>query len=197
LGILFVPKLSNFDFPGEHTMLNGQKPNKTIVMLLAAAAACLMAAGCYKQYYFPVVIGELTLSPIYRLEIQNDTSQALIFLPREEAGKRVKEKRIPVGENFTTLLQIKKVAVEGDVAREVVTGSYIGSGRPGQDTACIKYIASGRLREFTIDIGNDSWFGSYETNRMNPKPMPKTLKVRLTDQNLAKSKWFRDGPNHP
>ena len=177
-------------------MLKRQKPHKTIVMLVAAAAACLMSAGCYKQYYFPVVIGELTLSPIYRLEIQNETSQALIFLPRDGANKQVAEKRIPVGENFTTLLQIKKVAVEGDVTREVVTGSYIGNCR-GQDTACIRYMASGRLREFTIDIGNDAWFGSYATNRTNPKPMPKTLKVRLTDQNLAKSKWFRNGPDHP
>ena len=178
-------------------MLSQQKSIKTIAIFIVAVAACLMLNGCYTNYYFPVEIGELTLSPIYRLEIQNDTSQALVFLPRNGADNQVEEKRIPVGENFITLLQIKKVTVEGSTTRAVVTAPYIDNGRPGENTAYIKYAASGRPREFVIDIGNDSWFGSYETNSMNLKPYPKTLKVRLTDQNLSKSKWFKDGPNYP
>ena len=178
-------------------MLSRQKPMKTTAIFIVLVAVCLMLDSCYKHYYFPVEIGELTLSPIYRLDIQNDTSQALVFLPRNGADNQVEEKRIPVGENFITLLQIKKVTVEGSTTRAVVTAPYIDNGRPGENTAYIKYAASGGPREFVIDIGNDSWFGSYETNSMNLKPYPKTLKVRLTDQNLSKSKWFKDGPNYP
>jgi hypothetical protein len=178
-------------------MLNKQKANRAIAMYLAAAAACLVLSGCHKQELFPVQIGELTLSPIYRLEIQNDTSQPLVFLPRQGANEKVEDLRVPVGKSFTTLLQIKKMAVGDTAVKGVVTGSYIDSGRPGTDTAYLKYMDSGRLREFLIDIGSESWFEPYEANPMDSKPFPKTLKIRLTDQNLSKPRWFIDGPGHP
>jgi hypothetical protein len=178
-------------------MLNEQKPNKAIAMFLFVVAACLILSGCYKQYFFPVEIGGLTISPIYRLEIQNDTSQTLVFLPRDGANEKAEEKPIPVGESFTTLLQIKKIVVDGTTTREAVTGPYIDSGHLRPDTAYIRYMDSGRPREFVIDIGSESWFGPYEADTMNSKPFPKTLKVRLTDQNLSKPKWFREGPDYP
>lgn len=178
-------------------MINKGKPRKTIVGLLIVAVACLMLSSCYKQYYFPVEIGELTVSPVYRLVIQNDTTQLLVFLPRDGAGEKVKEKRVPVGESFTTLLQVKKIIVGETTTREAVTGPYIDSGRLGPDTADIRYRDSRRPRDFVIDLEDDSWFGSYETGGMSPKPLPKTLMVHLTDQNLSKTKWFRDGPDHP
>lgn len=178
-------------------MFNRPKPGKAITKFLFVVSACLMLSACYKQYFFPVEIGELTISPIYRLEIQNDTSQTLVFLPREEASERVEQKPIPVGESFTTLLQIKKTAVGGTTTREAVTGPYIDSSRLRPDTACIRYMDSGRPREFVIDIGSESWFGPYEANTMDSKPFPKTLKVRLTDQNLSKPRWFTEGPDYP
>jgi hypothetical protein len=178
-------------------MLNRQRPNKAIAKFLFVVSACLIFSGCYKQYFFPVEISELTISPIYRLEIQNDTSHTLVFLPRAGANEMVEEKPIPVGKSFSTLLQIKKMAVGNTAVKGVVTGSYIDSGRPGTDTAYINYMDSGRLRQFVIDIGSDSWFEPYEANPMDSKPFPKTLKVRLTDQNLPKPEWFREGPGYP
>jgi hypothetical protein len=178
-------------------MLIRGNPKKTIATFLLVAAACLVLSGCYKQYYFPVEIGELTVSPVYRLEIQNDTSQALVFLPRDGADKNFKEKQIPVGDSFTTLLQIKKIVVGETTTREVVTGPYIDSGRLGPDTAYIRFEDSRRPRDFAIDLESDSWFEKYETVGWGPGPLPKTIKAQLTDQNLSKPKWFRGGPDQP
>ncbi|UCD81306.1 MAG: hypothetical protein JSW26_07740 [Desulfobacterales bacterium] len=178
-------------------MLNRKNPKKTIATFLLVAAASLVLTGCYKHYYFPVEIGELTVSPIYRLEIQNDSTQVLTFLPRDGAEEKFEEKQIAVGENFTTLLQIKKIIVGETTTREVVTGPYIDSGRLGPDTAYIRYKDARRPREFVIDLESDSWFGTYETIAKRPEPLPKTLKVHLTDQNLSKPKWFRGGPDQP
>lgn len=178
-------------------MLNTGPMKKTIVKMLFALAACLILSGCYKQHYFPVEIAELTVSPAYRLEIKNDTSQLLIFLPRNGEDAKVEEKKISVGMSFSTLLQIKKIIVGGTQTREVVAGPYIDSGRLGPDTGALRYKDSRRTRDFAIDLKSDLWFKAYETIRLNEKPLPKTLKVLLTDQNLSKLKWFREGPDHP
>jgi len=160
-------------------------------------AACLMISSCYQQHYFPVEIGELTVSPVYRLEIQNDTTRSLSFLPRDGADERFEEKKVSIGESFTTLLQVKRITVGGTTTREIVTGPYVDSGRLGPDAAYIKYHDSRRPRDFVIALGSDSWFEAYEAIATNPKPLPKTLKVHLTDQNLSKPKWFRNGPGNP
>ena len=178
-------------------MLNKGKPNNTMVKLFFVFMACLMLSGCYKLHYFPVEIGELTVSPAYRLEIQNDTTRLLSFLPRDGADERVEEITVSIGDSFTTLLQLKKIIVGGTTTREVVTGPYIDSGRLGPDTAYIMYNDSRRPRDFVIALESDSWFEKYESIAMNPKPLPKTLKVHLTDQNLSKPKWFRHGPDNP
>ena len=99
--------------------------------------------------------------------------------------------------SFSTLLQIKKIIVGGTQTREVVAGPYIDSGRLGPDTADLRYKDSRRTRDFAIDLKSDLWFKAYKTRRMNQKPLPKTLKVLLTDQNFSKPKWFREGPDHP
>jgi len=78
-------------------MLNQGKPNKTLVKVFFVLAACLMLSSCYQQHYFPVEIGELTVSPVYRLEIQNDTTRPLSFLPRDGADERIAEKKYPSG----------------------------------------------------------------------------------------------------
>ena len=92
-------------------MFNKEKPNNTIVKIFFVVAACLMLIACYKHYYFPVEIEESEVSPAYQLEIRNDTTQMLTFLPRDGANKNVKEKQIPIGMSFITLLQIKKITV--------------------------------------------------------------------------------------
>ena len=99
--------------------------------------------------------------------------------------------------SFSTLLQIKKVIVGGTQTREVIAGPYIDSGRLEPDTADLRYKDSRRTRDLAIDLKSDLWFKAYETIRLNQKPLPKTLKVQLTDQNLSKPKWFREGPDHP
>ena len=178
-------------------MENIRSTKKIIAKMLFALAACLILSGCYKQYYFPVEVAELTVSPAYRLEIKNDTTQLLIFLPGDGADPKVEEKKISVGMSFSTLLQIKKVIVGGTQTREAVAGPYIDSGRLGPDTADLRYKDSRRTRDFVIDLKSDLWFKAYETTRLDEKPQPKTLKVLLTDQNLSKPKWFREGPDHP
>ena len=178
-------------------MVNIRSTKKTMVKMLFALAACLILSSCYKQYYFPVEVAEVTVSPVYRLEIKNDTTQLLTFLPRDGADAKVEEKKISVGMSFSTLLQIKKVIVGGTQTREVIAGPYIDSGRLGPDTADLRYKDSRRTRDFIIDLKSDLWFKAYETIRLNQKPLPRTLKVQLTDQNLSKPKWFREGPDHP
>jgi len=178
-------------------MVNIGSTKKTIVKMLFALAACLIMSGCYKQYYFPVEVAELTVSPAYRLEIKNNTTQLLIFLPRDGADEKVEEQKISVGMSFSTLLQIKKIIVGDTQTREVVAGPYIDSGRLGPDTADLRYKDSRRTRDFAIDLKSDLWFKAYDTIRLNEKPLPKTLKIQLTDQNLSKPKWFREGPAHP
>ena len=178
-------------------MLNQGKSNKTMVKLFFVFVACLMVSSCYQQHYFPVEIGELTVSPAYRLEIQNDTTRALSFLPRDGADESIEEKKVSIGDSFTTLLQIKRIIVGGTTTREVVSGPYVDSGRLGPDAAYIKYNNSRRPRDFVIALESDSWFEEYKSIAMHPKPLPKTLKVHLTDQNLSKPKWFRQGPANP
>jgi len=178
-------------------MLNQGKPNKTMLKLFFVLAAGLMLSSCYQQHYFPVEIGELTVSPAYRLEIQNDTTRSLSFLPRDGADGSVEEKKVAIGESFSTLLQVKRIIVGGTTTREIVSGPYVDSGRLGPDAAYIMYHDSRRPREFVIALGSESWFEAYESIATNPEPLPKTLKVHLTDQNLSKPKWFRHGPANP
>ena len=178
-------------------MVITRSTKRKIGIILFAVAVFLTLNGCFKQYYFPVEIAELTVSPPYRLEIKNDTTQLITFLPRDSTDENVEEKEIPVGDNFSTLLQVKKIIVGGTQTREIVTGPYIDSGRLGPDTADLRYKDSRRTRDLVIDLKSDLWFVEYSTRRMNEKPLPKTLEIRLTDENLSKPKWFRKGPDHP
>jgi hypothetical protein len=178
-------------------MANTRLTKKAIATMLFTVAACLILSNCYKQYYFPVEIAEITVSPVYRLEIKNDSTQLLIFQPRTGAGENVEEKKISVGDSFTTLLQIKKIKVGDTTTREVVNGPYIDSGRLGADTADLRYKDSRGSRDLVIDLKSDFWFKAYETSGLNEEPRPRILKVNLTDQNLSKPKWFRKGPDHP
>jgi hypothetical protein len=178
-------------------MLKVRSTKKTIGKILIVLAVGFILSNCYTNYYFPVQVEEVKVSPAYRLEIKNDTSQLLTFLPRNGAGQGVEEKIISVGMSFTALLQIKEIMVGETTTREVVAGPYIDSGRLGPDTAIILFKDSRRPREFVIDLKSELWFREYKTSAMNKKPQLKTLKVHLTDQNLSKPKWFRKGPDHP
>ena len=178
-------------------MRNVRTSKKRSVIILVMLAAGFILSSCYTNYYFPVEVEEVKVSPPYRLEIKNGTSQLLIFLPRDGARGGVREKEIAVGMNFSTLLQIKKIKVGETITREVVAGPYIDSGRLGPDTAVIKFKDSRRERDFSIDLKSDFWFEEYQTRGMDAKPQLKVLKVSLTEQNLSKPKWFRKGPERP
>jgi hypothetical protein len=174
---------------------------KTITLMLLAVSTSFILSSCYKQYFFRVEITDEAVSPIYQLEIENSTTQQLTFLPRDGASVEIEEKKISVGESFSILVQIKKIKVGSTITREVVDGPYIDSGRLGPDTAYLEYkysVNSRELeRELVIDLKSDSWFKQYETTGMNEDPRPRILRVELTDQNLSKQKWFRNGPDNP
>jgi hypothetical protein len=183
-------------------MVNTRSTKKTIIIMLLAVSTCfILSSGCYKQYYFPVEVADVTISPAYELEIKNSSTQQLTFQPRDGASVEIKEKKISVGESFSILVQIKKIKVGSTITREVVDGPYIDSGRLGPDTAYLEYkysVNSRELeRELVIDLKSDSWFKQYETTGMNEDPRPRILRVELTDQNLSKQKWFRNGPDNP
>ena len=178
-------------------MRNVRTTQKRFVLILVMLTAGFILSNCYTNYYFPVEVEEVKVSPPYRLDIKNDTSQLLVFLPRENAGEGVSEKEISVGMNFSTLLQIKIIKVGETSTREVIAGPYIDSGRFGPDTAIIKFKDSRRERDFSIDLKSDLWFEEYQTRGMGAQPQLKVLKVSLTEQNLSKLKWFRNGPDRP
>ena len=73
-------------------MLSLRSKKNIIGKILIVIAVCFILSNCYTNYYFPIEVEEVKVSPAYRLEIQNDTSQLLTFLPREDAGQGVEEK---------------------------------------------------------------------------------------------------------
>ena len=178
-------------------MQNVKARDRRFVIIFVMLAAGFVLSNCYTNYYFPVEVEEVKVSPPYRLDIKNDTSQLLVFLPRDGAGEGVNEKEISIGMKFSTLLQIKKIKVGETSTREVIAGLYIDSGRLGPDTAIIKFRDSRRERDFSIDLKSELWFEEYQTRGMGAEPQLKVLKVSLTEQNLSKPKWFRNGPDRP
>ena len=176
-----------------------RKGVSTILILLMT---CIVVSGCYVYYYFSVRIADVRLSPIYRLDIVNKTSQVLSFLPRDGAQPDIKPMQLDVDGVFTTHLQVKEILIGKTPTREIVTGPYIDSGRMGPDAALILYReSSGRRREFQIDLRSGSWFDGYERTVFSiDKSEPRILKIELTPDAVDRDKeikWFRKGPDNP
>jgi hypothetical protein len=148
-------------------MLKDHLTRKYISYLLILLLTGIMIHGCYRVYYFPVEVEDVTLSPVYRLQIQNNTSQVLMFIPSEKYRSHLPEKEIAIGESFTSVIQVKRFKVGQTLSNEVVAGPYI------------------------------AWFQGYEIDQTTAEATPKTLNVELTDQMLSKTKWFRKGPDKP
>lgn len=163
----------------------------TLIILLAAT-------GCYQYHFFPVAVEDMEISPVYRLEIVNDTSHTLTFLPTDSYRDRLGPKKVVQEHHFILLVQVKRIKVGSTLTHEIVAGPYIDSGRLGPDMAYLQYLGQRDVvRDFVISLRNETWFDAYESHTLTSAAKPKVLEVRLTDENMNKPVWFRKGPAYP
>lgn len=158
----------------------------------------MLPAARVQREFFPVTVEEVGLSPAYQLEIKNMTSQTLTIGPLPDFRSEHHDKTIAPGQSFSCLVQVKRIRVGETYTREVVAGPYIGSGRLGPDKAYIQYRdEEGLKRDIVIAIGSEAWFAPYRATPAAGAIAPKTITIILTDQNMAKARWFVKGPDEP
>lgn len=176
-----------------------ENANRRIPVLFAMVMVLgLLLAACTERHFFPVKVDEVTVSPIYQLEVGNETSGALVFHPIREFRPDYKPKRIDIGGHITCLLQIAKIKVGETFAHEIVEGPYINSGRLGPDRAYLQYRdGKGVKCDVVIDISSVAWFEPYTVKGPAHEAKPRTISIVLTDSNLNKNKWFAGGPYNP
>jgi len=139
-----------------------------------------------KRYYLPIEAEEVNTSSTYLLEINNCTSGPLLF---KDIYDETTNKIVPEGENIIIQLKLKSIKIGDIMTTEVVSAPYIDSGLLGPDKAYINYIDfRGVNRKFVIDLKNESLFKEYYTD--NHDAVRKIIKVKLSDDNLDKLKWF-------
>ena len=164
-----------------------------LLLIVLLAGTC-----CYQYHYFPVEVEDMEVSPIYRLEIANNTSYSLTFLPTDPYRNRFNPKKVTPGHRFNALVQVKRIKVGSTPTNEIVVGPYIDSGRLGPDMAYMQYRGQGDvMRDFVISLRSETWFAPYESIALTTSAKPKTLEVSLTDENMDKPVWFRKGPAFP
>jgi hypothetical protein len=158
----------------------------------------LLQISCTKYTYYPVVVEDVELSPVYQLEVINQTSQPLTFLPIRKFRSDYDSKVVANGQQISCLVQVNKIRVGETYSREVVAGPYIESGRLGPDLAYLQYQDAGSIkREVVIDISSDGWFAPYTVSVTSGEAKPRSIMITLTDENLSNTKWFGEGPNSP
>ena len=165
---------------------------------LVVGLTALLLTACAQREFFPVSVEEVGLSPAYQLEIRNMTSQTLTIRPLPDFRAEHADKAIEPGQSFRCLVQVKRIRVGETYTREVVAGPYIGSGRLGPDRAYIQYRdEEGLKRDIVIAIGSEAWFAPYTATPAAGAIAPKTITIILTDENMAKTRWFVKGPDAP
>ncbi len=166
-----------------------------LAMLICIA---LLQISCTKYTYYPVVVENVELSPVYQLDVVNQTSQPLTFLPIRKFRSDYDPKVVAIGQHISCLVQVNKIKVGATYSREVVAGPYIESGRLGPDLAYLQYQDAGSIkREVVIDISNDGWFVPYTISVTGGEAKPRSIMITLTDENLSNTKWFLEGPDSP
>lgn len=171
---------------------------RSIYCLVMLIFIGLLPISCMKHTYYPVVVEEVELSPVYQLDVINRTSQELAFLPIRKFRPEYGPKVVANGQHISCLVQVTRIKVGGTHTREVVAGPYIESGRLGPDRAYLQYRDARRIkREIVIDIGNKGWFTPYTVRGVASEAKPRTIEIRLTDESLSKTKWFAGGPDSP
>ena len=171
---------------------------RSIYCLIMLIFVGLLPVSCMKRTYYPVVVKEVGLSPVYQLDVINQTSQQLVFQPIRKFRSTYDPKVVAYGQRISCLVQVSKIKVGGTYTREVVAGPYIESGRLGPDRAYLQYKDARSIRrEVVIDIGNDGWFAPYTVWGPVDEAKLRTIAITLTDETLSKTRWFLGGPDRP
>jgi hypothetical protein len=158
----------------------------------------LLQISCAEYTYYPVVVEDVEMSPVYQLDVINKTSQTLTFLPIRKFRSDYDPKVVAYGQHISCLVQVNKIRVGETYSREVVAGPYLESGRLGPDRAYLQYQDARSIkREVVVDIASGEWFAPYKVKGSTGEAKPQTITITLTDDNLSKTKWFAGGPNSP
>ena len=171
---------------------------RSICCLAVLIVIGLLQISCTKYTYYPVVVEDVELSPVYQLDVINQTSQPLTFLPIRKFRSGYEPKVVSNGQEISCLVQVNRIKVGDTFSREVVAGPYIESGRLGPDRAYLQYQDARSIkREVVIDLASGGWFTPYTVRRTAGEATPRTITITLTDDNLSKTKWFAEGPDSP
>ncbi len=171
---------------------------RSIYCLAVLMVVGLLQISCTKYTYYPVVVEDVELSPVYQLDVINQTSQSLTFLPIRKFRSAYSPKVVANGQQISCLVQVNKIEVGETHSREIVAGPYIESGRLGPDRAYLQYEDARSIkREVVIDIASGAWFDPYTVRGTTREATPRTIAITLTDDNLSKTKWFAGGPDNP
>ncbi len=158
---------------------------------------CLLIGSCRTYYVFPKVeVTTETLSPPYRLAIQNDLATNLVILPNDGVTG-INRIVLPPGERREIVaIAVKKLKVGGNLVPQITEGPYVEVESAGVGSMQLRTTVESACPlcqpcSLRLDVRHPSWFDDSP-----PQTLPETPRVTVCVSECIEGRViFRQGPS--